>query len=214
MIYWKCSLIYFSFLNEKEFTLSLSDLVAAAVERLSAKITRPADEIIRDVLAFFSGRLANQLTSQGQSHDVVDAVLTLGIGNLTDDMNRISALEQMKKDPNFEALSISFKRVVNIIKKTPCGTDVDPAGFEDDAERILHQKYMEIRDKVHELMTQKKYLDALQLIATIRETVDAFFDSVMVMAEDMNVRQNRLTLLSEIASLFTNFADFSKISAE
>ena len=73
---------------------------------------------------------------------------------------------------------------------------------------------MEIRDKVHELMTQKKYLDALQLIATIRETVDVFFDSVMVMAEDMNVRQNRLTLLSEIASLFTNFADFSKISAE
>jgi glycyl-tRNA synthetase beta chain len=63
-------------------------------------------------------------------------------------------------------------------------------------------------------MAQKKYLDALQLIATIRETVDTFFDSVMVMAEDMNVRQNRLALLGEIASLFTSFADFSKISAE
>jgi glycyl-tRNA synthetase beta chain len=198
----------------KKYTLSLNNLVTAAVERLSAKITRPTDEIINDVLAFFSGRLSNLLTSQGLSNDAVDAVLTLGIDDVSDDVNRIKALEQMKADPNFEALSISFKRVVNIIKKTPCGTDVDPAGFEHDAERILHQKYMEIRDKVHELMTQKKYLDALQLIATIRETVDAFFDSVMVMAEDMNVRQNRLTLLGKIASLFTNFADFSKISAE
>jgi glycyl-tRNA synthetase beta chain len=198
----------------KKYTLSLNNLVTAAVERLSAKITRPTDEIINDVLAFFSGRLSNLLTSQGLSNDAVNAVLTLGIDDVSDDVNRIKALEQMKADPNFEALSISFKRVVNIIKKTPCGTDVDPAGFEHDAERILHQKYMEIRDKVHELMTQKKYLDALQLIATIRETVDAFFDSVMVMAEDMNVRQNRLTLLGKIASLFTNFADFSKISAE
>jgi glycyl-tRNA synthetase beta chain len=198
----------------KEYKLSLSDLVAAAVERLSAKITRPTDEIIRDVLAFFSGRLSNLLTSQGLSNDAVDAVLTLGIDDLTDDVNRIKALEQMKKDPNFEALSISFKRVVNIIKKTPCGTDVDSAGFEHDAERMLHQKYMEIRDKVHKLLAQKKYLDALRLIATIRETVDAFFDSVMVMAEDMNVRQNRLALLGKIASLFTNFADFSKISAK
>jgi len=198
----------------KKYTLSLKDLVATAVERLSAKITRPADEITRDVLAFFSGRLSNQLTSQGLSHDAVDAVLTLGINNLTDDVNRIKALEHMKEDPNFEALSISFKRVVNIIKKATPGTDIDPAGFEDDAERMLHKKYLEIRDKVHELMTLKKYLDALQLIATIRETVDTFFDSVMVMAEDKNVRQNRLALLGAIASLFTNFADFSKISAE
>ncbi len=198
----------------KKYTLSLKDLVATAVKRLSSKNTRPTNEITRDVLAFFIGRLSNQLTSQGLSHDAVDAVLTLGIDDLTDDVNRISALEQMKKDPNFDALSISFKRVVNIIKKAPPGTDVDPAGFEHDAERMLHQKHLEIRDKVHELMTQKKYLDALRLIATIRETVDAFFDNVMVMAEDINIRQNRLALLGEIASLFTSFADFSKISAE
>jgi len=199
---------------DKEYTLSLRDLVTAAVKILSAKITRPGNEIIDDVLAFFSGRLSNQLTSQGLAYDVIDAVLTLGIDNLTDDINRIKALEKMKRDPNFEALSISFKRVVNILKKSPSGTDIDPAAFEDDAERMLHQKILEIHDTVSELMGKKKYLDALQLIATIRETVDAFFDSVMVMAEDMNVRQNRLALLEKTASLFTSFADFSKISAE
>ncbi len=63
-------------------------------------------------------------------------------------------------------------------------------------------------------MAQKMYLDALRLISTIRETVDGFFDNVLVMAEDLKVRQNRLALLSEINSLFTNFADFSKIAIE
>jgi glycyl-tRNA synthetase beta chain len=63
-------------------------------------------------------------------------------------------------------------------------------------------------------MAQKLYLDALRLISTIRETVDGFFDSVMVMADDMKVRTNRLALLGEIASLFTSFADFSKIASE
>ena len=169
---------------------------------------------MHDVLAFFSGRLSNQLTSQGLPYDVVDAVLSLGIDNLTDSCNRIEALQQMKKDPNFEALSVSFKRVVNILKSGSPMRGVDPSVFEHDAERKLYQKYLEIRDKVLELMAQKMYLDALRLISTIRETVDGFFDNVLVMAEDLKVRQNRLALLSEINSLFTNFADFSKIAIE
>jgi glycyl-tRNA synthetase beta chain len=144
----------------------------------------------------------------------VEAVLTIGIDDLTDAVNRIEALQQMKKDADFESLSISFKRVVNILKKESFGQEAAPDAFEDDAERSLHQKYLEIRDTVEKCMAQKKYLDALRLISTIRESVDAFFDNVMVMAEDINVRQNRLALLGAIASLFTGFADFSKIAAE
>jgi glycyl-tRNA synthetase beta chain len=199
---------------QKKYTVSLADLVAAAVKLLAAKITRPVDEINNDVLAFFSGRLSNLLTAQGLSYDVIDAVLALGIDNLTDSCNRIEALQQMKTDPNFEALSVSFKRVVNILKSGRPEAGVDPSVFEHDAERKLYQKYLEIRDKVLELMAQKMYLEALRLISTIRETVDGFFDSVLVMAEDLKVRQNRLALLGEINSLFTNFADFSKIASE
>lgn len=199
---------------QKKYTVSLVDLAVTAVELLAGKITRSQADIIHDVLAFFSNRLSNQLTVQGRSYDVVDAVLSLGIDNLTDSCNRIEALEQMKTDANFEALSVSFKRVVNILKSGRPEAGVDPSVFEHDAERKLYQKYLEIRDKVLELMAQKMYLDALRLISTIRETVDGFFDNVLVMAEDSKVRQNRLSLLSEINSLFTNFADFSKIAIE
>ncbi len=199
---------------QKKYTLSLAGLAAEATDLLAAKITRPKEDIINDVLAFFSGRLSNQLTGQGLSYDAVDAVLSLGIDNLTDSCNRIEALQQMKTDANFEALSVSFKRVVNILKSGRPEAGVDPSVFEHDAERKLYQKYLEIRDKVLELMAQKMYLDALRLISTIRETVDGFFDNVLVMAEDLKVRQNRLALLGEINSLFTNFADFSKIAIE
>ena len=198
----------------KKYILSLSDLVAAAADLLAGKATRPKEDTVRDVLEFFSGRLSNQLTGQGAAYDAVDAVLALGIDNITDSCNRIEALQQMKKDPNFEALSISFKRVVNILKTGAPGPGVDPSVFEHDAERRLHQKYLEIRDKVRELMAQRLYLDALRLISTIRETVDGFFDNVMVMAEDAKLRANRLALLGEIASLFASFADFSKIASE
>jgi len=198
----------------KKYNISLADLAAAAADQLAAKTSRPKADIIADVLAFFSGRLSNQLTSQGASYDVVDAVLSLGIDNITDSSNRIEALQQMKKDANFEPLAVSFKRVVNILKSGRPEAGIDPSVFELDAERKLYQKYLEIRDKVRELMAQKMYLDALRLISTIRETVDGFFDGVMVMAEDMKVRQNRLALLGEINSLFTNFADFSKIASE
>ncbi len=202
-------------LLSRKFNVSLADLAAAAADQLAAKTSRPKDDIVADVLAFFSGRLSNQLTSQGVAHDVVEAVLCLGLDNVTDSANRIEALQKMKKDADFEPLAVSFKRVVNILKKSGRPeAAIDPAMFEHDAERRLHQKYLEIRDKVRELMAQKMYLDALRLISTIRETVDGFFDNVMVMADDMNVRQNRLALLGEIASLFTSFADFSKIAAE
>lgn len=198
----------------KKYTLSLADLISIAVANLKDKITRPPQDICSDVLNFFSGRLANLLTSQGYSYDVVDAILARGIDNLTDIANRVAALQQMKKDPAFESLAVSFKRVVNILRTAQPPTGVNPACFEHEAEKKLYQKYLDIRDRVRELMAQREYLQALQLIATLREAVDNFFDNVLVMAEDMKVRNNRLALINEANSLFAAFADFSKIAAE
>lgn len=198
----------------KKYALSFPVLVAKAVSFIGGKTTRPQPEVCSDVLNFFSARLSNLLTSQGFSYDVVDAVLSLGIDNMTDSVNRVDALQQMKKDPNFESLAVSFKRVVNILRTAPAAQGVNPGAFEHAAEKKLYEKYLDIRDRAKELMVQRLYVQALQMISTIRDTVDAFFDNVLVMAEDMNVRQNRLALLQEVNSLFTNFADFSKIASE
>jgi glycyl-tRNA synthetase beta chain len=125
----------------------------------------------------------------------------------------------MKKEPDFEPLATAFKRVVNII--TGKSSDLidpdrspDSVLFEQPEENRLFDKYTEIKDQVKALMKKKSYVEALKMIASIRETVDGFFDNVLVMAEDKKVVQNRLALLCGVNSLFTDFADFSKISSE
>jgi len=150
---------------------------------------------------------------------VVESILSLGMDDIADIAGRVDALQQMKKEADFEPLAIAFKRVVNIITGK-ASENMDPdvipdkALFEQQEENKLFDKYVEIKDQVNDLMAQKSYVQALKIIASIRETVDSFFDNVLVMAEDRKVMQNRLALLRGVNSLFTGFADFTKISSE
>jgi glycyl-tRNA synthetase beta chain len=109
---------------------------------------------------------------------------------------------------------VAFKRVVNIIRKTEIigKAAVDSALFADPCETALHEAVGRVRNIVATLLAQGDYDRALGEIATLRAPVDTFFDDVMVMAEDMALRNNRLALLSDIADLFAGIADFSKIS--
>ncbi|MCP4716612.1 MAG: glycine--tRNA ligase subunit beta, partial [Deltaproteobacteria bacterium] len=95
-------------ITNKKYQLSLIGLIKQAIALLGEKLTRPCNEVYADVMAFFSGRLSNLLTGQGYPHDVVDAVLSLGLDDLHDMLNRIDALRRMKQDPNFEALAGAF----------------------------------------------------------------------------------------------------------
>jgi len=204
---------------EKKYVLSLRDSVQESIALLKDRIERSEADIMDDVLVFFRGRLASLFTARGFSPDVVESVLSLGVDDLTDIENRIDALEQLKKEPDFEPLAVAFKRVVNIISGKACA-DIDPDRpvdstlFEYPQEKDLFDEYMKIRDRVAALTAKKSYMDALKTVATIRAPVDAFFDHVLVMAEDQAVMQNRLLLLRGVNSLFTGFADFSKISSE
>ena len=109
------------------------------------------------------------------------------------------------------ATSATFKRVANIIKD---GVDqpVDKKLFEGPYEDALFTAFTQIGDKVEKLRQNGDYVAALQTIVPLRDYVDAFFEGVMVMAEDEKVKNNRLALLTSIARLFENIADFTKIA--
>jgi glycyl-tRNA synthetase beta chain len=150
----------------------------------------------------------------GFSKDTVAAVLAAAVDNIPDAWHRVAALEQLKAKADFEPLAIAFKRVVNIIKKAD---DVqtgkpDPALFEHDSEAALQNAYEQVKNRVESDLEKGAYDQALVKITSLRDSVDAFFDGVMVMADDAQVRQNRLTLLAQIAALFDQFADFSKLA--
>ena len=115
--------------------------------------------------------------------------------------------------PDFEPLAIAFKRAVNIIKKAGHRKDVavDESLFEDVCESDLLLACSNATSKVARNLSKGDFDQALLDIASLRCPVDAFFDGVLVMAEDEKVRNNRLALLGKISGLFENIADFSKI---
>lgn len=195
---------------DKGYRLSLQALTDRALELLSAKLTRPKEQVAQDVLEFFRARVTNLL---GSSHaaDAVEAAIAAGFDDLVDVRARIEALSTFKSHPDFEPLSVAFKRVGNIIKD---GIDapVDLSLFQDEAEASLYAAIQAAKSSADALILSGAWLDALTRIATLRGPVDNFFDKVMVMAEDPLVRTNRLALLTIIARLFGKVADFSRIA--
>lgn len=201
-----------SILLERHYALSIPQLVDRSVELLVAKADRPLPEVKAAVVEFIRQRLINMLTTQGYPADVVDAVLAARFDEPVDALARVKALSELKGRDDFDALAGTFKRVVNIIKG---GTNqvVDPGLFEAACEEELYRQLGKVADCLKEQIETQAYEAALTTIAALRPAVDAFFDGVMVMAENPLVRNNRLALLTAVARLFTDIADFSRISA-
>ena len=157
------------------------------------------------------GSLTQLDASQGLPVDVVEAVLSVQFDDLVDARARVEAVARFRGSPEFEPLTVAFKRVVNILKGVQYNNKVDPARFETPQEKALHERYGKIAGRFSELITEGSYEKALAALAELRPPVDSLFDNVMVMAEDKKVRANRLALLGEIAALFSQMADFSQL---
>lgn len=195
---------------DRGYRLSLRRMIDDSLVLLSAHLSRPKEQVANDVLEFFRARFINLLGSSFVS-DAVEAAIAAGFDDLVDVKARIAALAEFKTHPDFEALTVAFKRVGNIIKE---GIDapVDPSLFEDAAEGALYEAIQSVKCSADSFISSGQWLDALTEIATLRGPVDSFFDKVMVMAEDHRVRTNRLALLTIIARLFGKIGDFSRIA--
>ena len=195
-------------------TCSLTDLIRTSADRFADLASRPVDDTVADVAAFLTNRMVGMLVEEGFSRDVVAAAVAVSSDNVLDVWNRVRALEKLKAAPDFDRLAIGFKRVVNILKKTDTEVPetVDESLFEHDSESALLAAYRRVRSQVNEDLEKGLYDQALMDIVSLRSPVDAFFDGVLVMADDPTIRRNRLALLQTVATLFDGFADFSKIS--
>ncbi|HRS82944.1 MAG TPA: glycine--tRNA ligase subunit beta [Smithellaceae bacterium] len=194
----------------RRYDLSLNFLIDECLAALKDVLKKPAEDVKKDVLEFFKGRLQNQLISQGYAYDTVDAVLAADIDQLVLVIEKVQALQAFRTNPEFEPLSIAFKRIDNILKDFR-GGQVDVNLLSQDAEIKLFANFENIGMRVEKGIAEKDFTAALNRLAALRSPVDAFFDSVMVMDNDEKIRLNRLSLLSAISALFHQIADFSKI---
>ncbi len=193
------------------YTISIPDLVADSVRLLETKRQRAAEEIISDVIEFIRLRMVNMLSSKSYPTDVIDAVLSASFIEPVDAIERIKALSALKKMDDFEPLAVAFKRVENIIKGG-LEQPVESTLLTEECEQKLFLDFQNVQGKVKEYIAERNYTQALEAIAGLRQPVDTFFDGVMVMVDDEAIKNNRLALLTGIASLFKGIANFRKIA--
>ncbi len=205
------------------FQWSLKELIHKSVELLQDKISEDAVQTEERVLTFFQHRMEHLLAEDGFSKDVIAAVVSASVDNVPAVRSRTAALEALKTKPDFEPLAVAFKRVVNIIRQATERGDIqllpdrqqvkaDSSLFAQAEEHELHQAFHKVKQDISADLKKGAFDLALLKVAGLKGPVDGFFDGVMVLTEDEQLKQNRLALLGEIAELFNIFADFSRIS--
>jgi glycyl-tRNA synthetase beta chain len=205
-------------MNDKGFSFSLRKLIKKSLKQFEIKDSDDLKDLTQKVNLFLQNRIIQLLADQGYAKDTIAAVVDVSIDHVPNLWSRLEALESLKTKADFEPLAVAFKRVVNILKKSgrlkgrASPGEVKEDLFEHECESALFAAYQKVEMKVSEAMDKGLFENALQVIATLRGPVDAFFDGVMVLAEDKSVRRNRMALLEHIAMLFGKFADFSKLS--
>ena len=198
-------------LRSQELHLDLAEAVGLALELLKGKISRTPEETAAEVLDFFQTRLQNLLLTEGFDHETITAVLAAGWRDVVDAADKVRALHEVRQSPDFPALAMAFKRVINIAQGAEPG-EVDQELFEHGEENILYQSTALMGSQVAEALEQRDYAEVCRALAGLKGPVDAFFDKVLVMAEDERLRRNRLALLVRISQTFLKMADFSKIT--
>lgn len=197
-------------LVEKDLPLKLAELVADAMPVFGDKITNASTALVD----FVYDRLAGSLREQGFSAQEVDAVLALQPQRLGDVAKRLSAVRAFAALPEAPALAAANKRIANILKKAgDVDAHVSEVLLQEPAEVALYAAMKEVAPQATTQFEAGDYTASLQTLAALRAPVDAFFDGVMVNAEEMDLRLNRQGLLKSLHDAMNRVADLSRLAA-
>ncbi|HEE0238867.1 TPA: glycine--tRNA ligase subunit beta [Serratia marcescens] len=194
---------------EKNLPLDLQTLTEEAVRLYGSKLTNA--KVVDEVVEFMLGRFRAWYQEEGHAVDTIQAVLARRPTKPADFDARVKAVSHFRTLEAAAALAAANKRVSNILAKSTetLNDSVRASVLKDAAEIQLATHLVVLRDKLQPYFAAGNYQEALVELAALREPVDAFFDNVMVMADDAEVRVNRLTLLSKLRELFLQVADIS-----
>lgn len=221
-------------IRDRGYRLSLADWVKDAFDALPqtpltvAPIPAPASPAILEaesfrqlpphvqrVLLFLRQRIEAILLQEGFRADEIAAVVASGWDDVLDLRVRVEALQTLRKLPELEPLTITFKRAANIVKQAAqSGMTIPDVLNEEDpssepAEHALRVALQHAEREVLALLERKHYAEALHRLVTLRPPIDRFFEEVMVMVEDLPLRQARLAVLARVVQLFRRIADLS-----
>jgi glycyl-tRNA synthetase beta chain len=202
-------------LVEKRLALGLSELLTLTAGVFDGQAGFQDPSV--DVRAFMLDRLRSLLRERGFSPNEVEAVLAQNPDRVDDVVGRLEAVQAFAALPESASLAAANKRIANILKKNEDALgqagQVDPALLQDEAEKTLFAAVERVQPEVDAAFARGDFAGTLRTLAQLRDAVDAFFNDVMVMAEDVALRNNRLALLQRLHGMMNRVADISKLAA-
>ena len=197
---------------ENKLPLDLETVVGDSIETFGDKVQAP--NLKQDVVDFVLARFKAWYIEQGIAIDVIQAVSEIRPTRPTDFAARIEAITAFKSNPAAPALAAANKRVANILVKNAVANDgnVSSTLFQETYEHRLFEALESSETTLNALVLESNYKSALELLAKLRQPIDDFFEHVMVMADDLDVRNNRLNMLSRLRSMFLSCGDISLLN--
>lgn len=195
--------------------ISLKDIIQKSLslykESVSVELKIDENKIVSQILSFLKQRVKNIFLEDGIRYDIIDAVLAVDRdGDAVDIKNRINAIEELYNQPIFRKILSSSNRVLNLSKNNT-ENEIDQSLLKEKAELNLYHKYEIVYPQIKEFIFRKEYKKVFKLLGDLCEPVDEFFDQVLVMDKDNNIRKNRIALIKKMGILFNQVADLSKI---
>lgn len=204
---------------QKKFFVDLNEIIELNLEYFDLVKSPNKTEIeqnqtqnlLKAIKGFFTERLNSLLLDRNIKYDIANAVLATDNLNVIDVYERARALTEFRKEPEFELLVIGQKRVANILKGITESFVVDENLLKETAEHTLYQQAKSLESSLQTAVHVRDYKKALQLLLSLRPAIDSLFDNVLVMTDEIALKNNRLGLLQYVKSLFLQIADLSEI---
>jgi glycyl-tRNA synthetase beta chain len=193
---------------DRELNFSMQDLIKRACSLYAEKAV--SKQFIPEVEEFFRARIRTIFSDMGFSYDEIDASIEGVLDDIYEAYRRVRALHEVRPNPGFEDLLLSFRRMSNIVKEEEDSAFADNLLKEKD-EIELYSHFKSKEDEIKKNILSKNYEDVYRILSGFKPAVDKFFDNVLVMDPDPAVRKNRIGLLKRITGVFSGLVDFSRI---
>lgn len=201
-----------SIMSEREVHLPVSWLATKAVSLLEAggALKRSSNDTVQDVVYGIGQRLRSSLIDRGIRYDLVDAAMSIGFEDVPDTCKRAHALQEAGSTKEFALACTGYTRASRLAGNADYGS-VCASLLSEPSEKVLFEAVRKADESIQAMLGERDYSGILRVLSQLAEPIDIFFNEVLVMAEDEDVRRNRLALLSHVASLAREVADLDKV---
>lgn len=195
-------------LLDKNWDLSLGELINNTIDNNTNSFKVAKEELYQNIISFFTLRIKHILQEKGIRYDLIDAVLGNKLASIASLVRKAQVLEYHKEDEGFKEGIEALSRVINISNKAAVVGEIKTALFENEEESALYEKYLSVKESLATIQNEE---EAFQLLFALKTGITNYFDHTMVMAEDENVKANRLNQMKKLADLITQFANVNEI---